>query len=181
MRMEREVIEYVPSYLRQFREIQEIFYSLQIEYENLYEKTEEVLDDLYIETASKEGVERFETNYQILKNNAISLQGRKFALLAKFVEQLPVTKSTLKKKMDSLCGEEGYTVSLDMGHLIFTVRVALTSKENYKTVKDMLEELLPCNLRLDCDLMYNRNEMLSIFTYGELEEKTHKIMRSEVL
>lgn len=61
------------------------------------------------------------------------------------------------------------------------VGVALTRKNNFDDVKNLLQEIIPANLVIDLSLMYNQHFTIGQYKHSELSAWTHDYIRSEVL
>ena len=48
-------------------------------------------------------------------------------------------------------------------------------------LKELLDRMMPANLMVDADLMYNVYGLLKPYTYKELKEYTYKQLREEVM
>lgn len=87
----------------------------------------------------------------------------------------------LKELMTTLCGEDGFTVTMVGSTFTLSVRVMLTAKQNYDDVETLLNRIVPENLILDLSLMYNQHQTLAAFTQAQLAAYTHYFLRNEVL
>ena len=178
----RNLINYLPIFLRNIKEYKAILTdAVQPEMVELFGAIDNAMNDQFIQDATEYGVSRWEKMLNIIPKATYSLDDRKFTILAKMNEQLPYTMTSLEKRMDSLCGKDGYSLNLDANNFTLTVKVALGAKNNYKDVCDMLEEIVPANMILDISLMYNQNQNLSAYTHGRLSAYTHEQLRNEVV
>lgn len=123
-----------------------------------------VMDDQFIESATRRGIERWERRLGIAPKANEALEDRKFRLFSRFNEQLPYTEQALKERLTTLCGD-GFTVLLDTASATLTVRIELTVKEQFEVVAQLLEDIVPLNVGIDLSLRYN--------TYGALKERQH--------
>jgi phosphoribosyl-dephospho-CoA transferase len=109
------------------------------------------------------------------------LDVRRFRVLIKFNEQLPYTITKLKEQIANLCGEDGYSAAVDSVNYKLVVKVALKSKAMLSEVGTMLERIVPLNVIIDLDLLYNQHQTLHRFTHAELHTYTHKALKDEVI
>ena len=179
---ERNLIEYLPENLREVKENHAILtMAEQPEMVNLWDAMDDVLNDQFILDATENGVSRYEAIMKIAPKANQTLDDRKFAVLTKNNEQPPYTFAALKKKLELLCGEDGYSVTRDVKNKVLTVRVALTSKNNYGDVETLLERIVPANMVIDLSLMYNQHKMYEKYTHEQLHNNfTHEQLRNEV-
>lgn len=175
----RKLIEYLPEFLREVREYKAIFNdAVQPEVVELFQAIEDGLNDQFIQDATENGVLRWEKMLKIIPKATENLDDRKFTILTKVNEQLPYTLKSLKKRLEVLCGENGYSVEVNTNEFIVKVRIALAARSNCKDVEDMLEKVIPANMIIDCSLMYNQNEKFTSYTHQELSSYTHQEIRN---
>lgn len=146
---------------------------------NPMEDAENLEKDLFTGTATENGISRREKLYSIIPKDTDTLEDRRYRVLTKENSEIPYTIRSLKRKLETLCGENGVTIELTEEKI--TVKVALARKGMYEDTAKMLEEIVPLNLLIECLQMYNTWEMLKSYTWGELEDKTWEQLRSEVL
>ena len=180
--MDRQLIDYIPLILREIREMKVICTnSEQPEIERLWGEAENVFADQFILDATENGVKRWEVMLEIEPKGTDTLDERKFRILTRLNETEPYTITTLKQMLSSLCGQDGFFLTLHNNEYLLVVRVALTARSNYNAVKTLLEGIVPANLILNLSLLYNQHELLAKYTHAQLAEYTHYQLRNEVL
>lgn len=178
---ERNLIEYLPEFLREVKEYQVILTTAeQPEMVELWEAEENALKDQFIVDATENGVSRWEKILGITPKATDSLDTRKFSILARINEQIPFTLTTLKEQLESLCGKNEYSVKLNAQNYTLDVVVALTAKSSFDDVKLLLKRIVPANLIVSLSLKYNQNKNFVGYTYKGLQGFTHEQMRNEV-
>lgn len=177
---ERQLIDYLPLYVANYREIQAIMAAEQPEVLNLWQALQDVFDDQFIWDATENGVMRWEKILGIVPKATASLGERKFTILTKINEQLPFTMRALQQQLSNLCGD-GYSVELQHAIYKLIVKVALTSKSNFTDVGELLKRVVPANLVIDLDLMYNQHQTLAPYTHAQLGAYTQWQLRNEVI
>ena len=110
-----------------------------------------------------------------------SLSDRKFRIMTRLNEQLPYTLTGLKQQLAALCGEDGYSVTLDSANYSIGVLVALTAKSAFTDVDALLRRMTPANLVISLALKYNQHLTLSAFTHEHLNTYTYDQLRNEVI
>lgn len=134
--------------------------------------------DLFTSTATESGIARREKLYGIIAKDTDTLEDRRYRVLTKENSEIPYTIRSLKKKLETLCGEDG--VSIELTEEKITVKVALARKGMYEDTAKMLEEIVPLNMLVECLQMYNTWADLEKYTWAELENVTWEQLRSEV-
>lgn len=135
----------------------------------------------YIQTLDAYGTKRWEKLLGIFPKATDSIEDRRFAILSKVNERVPFTYIFLQNQMILLCGKNGYTLSLDNHHYCLKVRVELWRKAMIETIAGLLSRVVPANMVIDLDLLYNQHLDLAQFTHGYLHTRTYKFLREEVL
>ena len=177
----RKLIEYLPEFLRNVKEYKVILTdAVQPEVVELFQAIENAMNDQFVQSATESGVSRWEQMLKIVPKATLSLDDRKFTILTRINDRLPYTLSSLKQRLENLCGKDEYSVELDAKNFVLKVRVALTARNNYKDVEIMLEKIVPANMIIDCSLMYNQHEMFYSYTHEQLTAYTHDRLRNEV-
>ncbi len=177
---EVDLLSYIPDFLKEYEEMSALQKVVQPEIQKLVDGTEEMFNNQYISSSDAISIGRYEKMLQIQPLPDDTLADRRFKVLSKWNRMIPYTKITLNQKLSVLCGEDGFILVIDPKKVI-TVRVALKSKRNYREVREMLEEFVPCNMMIDLDLLYNQHSLLRTFTHKQLGAWNHRQIRNEVL
>lgn len=181
--MDKEVslIEYLPDYFKNVREFKNSISIENQEFQEIYEKINYIHNEQFIDTCSEYAVKRWEKILDMTPNDDDTLEQRKFKILLRLSQHLPYTEEILKAKLKELCGEKGYTLSVDPINCTIEVRVTLGIKYMYDEVLKLLKKILPMHLYLDYRLLFNRHMDLKQYTHAQLKTLTHKVIKEEVL
>lgn len=180
--MIRRLIDYLPSVIKNVREYQAIMNDgEQAEISSLWDAVDAAFNDQFISTATVNGVERWEKILGIKPKGSDSLEARKFRILSRLNEQLPYTLPVLKNMLQSLCGEDGYSVEVQNELYTLKVKIALVAKSNFDDVAVLLNKVVPANMIIELELKYNTWGIIKNFTWGDLKIKTWKEIKEDVL
>ena len=178
---ERQLIDYIPPFLRNVREYKAILVDgAQPEVVMTWKALDDALNDQFILDASEPSIARWEGILGIVPKATFTLEDRKFTILTKMNEQVPFTMATLNEQLKHLCGEDGYSISLDNTNYTLKVQVALTAKNNFDDVNVMLQRIVPANMVVVLTLKYNQNKMFVGYTHEQLKAFTHYDLRNGV-
>lgn len=180
MTTERLLIDYLPSFIQDFHEMKQIMSAEQLEFDGLWGSCGNALDDMFISYATENGVKRWEKIVGITPKDTDTLDERKFRILTKMNQELPYTISKLKESLTVLCGENGFEIDLQPSIYHIKIKLALSNKNNYKDVVDLLVKMIPANLTQEVQIMYNGHEVYETFTHNELASYKHEQLRNEV-
>ena len=177
----RKLIDYLPEFLRNVREYKAILTdAVQPEVIELFQAIENALSDQFVDSASESAISRYEKMLKITPRATQTLDERRFTILTLMNAQLPYTLNSLKKRLENLCGKDNYSVEVDANNYTLVVRVALTAKNAFNDVCDVLEKIVPANMVIDASLMYNQHEIFNSYTHEQLGAYTHDQLRNEV-
>ena len=180
--MIRKLIDYLPPVIKDVREYQAIMNSgEQAELSALWDAVDAAFNDQFVNSATLNGVQRWESILGIKPKGTDSLDARKFRILSRLNEQLPYTLPVLKNMLQTLCGEDGYSVEVQNESYTLIVKIALVAKTNFDDVKVLLNKVVPANMVIVLSLKYNTWAMVQGFTWGYLKTKTWREIKEEVI
>ena len=178
----RKLIDYLPAFMQDVVEMNVILDVIeQPEIVKLWEAFDDAMNDQFIMDATENGVEKWEEILKITPKPTSTLDERKFTILARLNEQLPYTMRTLENSLKALCGENKYSIELTSNEYTLLVKLALIAKNNFNDVVNLLNRVLPANLIIKVQIMYNSHKKLSVYTHEKLGQSTHSNLRNEVL
>lgn len=178
---EVDLVSYLPDYMQLYREIKEALHAQQPEIQKLEDLTETILNNQFILHCDEQGIEKFENLMGVKALDGDLLETRRFRVLSLWNNSIPYTRLVLLKKLETICGKDGYKLEILNNEYKVAVRIALKSKKSLKAVEEMLDTVVPANMIIDLSLLYNRYSMLAKFTFQQLKNKTYREIREEVL
>jgi hypothetical protein len=176
-----DLSKYWPEVIKNVREFKQISDAENPEFNILQIELENVINDQFVLDNTINGVNRREKMFKIIPKASDTLDERKFRILARINEDIPFTVPNLHNQLKNLCGEDGYSLTILNNDFTVIVKVALTSKNNFNSVQELLERVIPQNMIIDCILMYNQHLTLANYTHNQLHQFTHNYIRNEVL
>lgn len=174
-------LEYLPEPMQVFEEFQALAKAENEEFKIVRDLLQQLYDEQYVDTASDVGIKKWEKILNVSSKDTESLSERKFRVLARLNEKLPYTEETLHHKLKTLCGENGYTMTMNYGEYKLIIRLQLSQKQNLVEVENFLKRTIAANILIDLSLLYNTHAKLSTFKHGKLSAYTHEQLRSEVI
>ncbi len=144
------------------------------------EKLMELDKEIHPETASEEGLSRFEKMVGITPRETDTTEERRFRVtVARKVIDVLNVRNIIDLIEDLTHGD--CRVIIDKAAQTVTVKVGLTSKKMFSLVEKTVRDYIPVDMRADVIQMYNRYIDYAGKTYAELSEKTFKQLKEEVL
>ncbi len=175
-----ETIKYLPPVLQNIKEIQVLMSANDSENLSLNVAVENLYKDQFI-TTTESALQRYESMLGITPKGTDTLEDRRFRILAVYNKRLPYTMIILKENLTTFCGQDGYKLEMDYERNTLKVKIALTAKSMYETVKSYLEGVVPMHLYIDLTLLYNQYKMFHQYTYSRLNQYTYNQLREEVI
>ncbi len=83
--------------------------------------------------------------------------------------------------LETLCGKDGYQLTILTSEFTVRVRVALTVRKQSDSVRELLERILPYNMIFSVELLYNIWQQFKSYTWAETEKFTWTELKEEVL
>ena len=178
--MDRRLIEYLPEFMREFREMKLICENEQVQVEKLWNEVEQIWKNQYVETADLETIKRWETLLHIKVGDAWTLDERRNKILSIISEQRPFTDESIGIMLKTMFGAGNYSIEYPEP-LYLLVSIAFNSRKEIVNVEEMLERILPANLDWKVDIFHNKHSLLSEYTHEELSVYTHEELRNKYM
>ena len=171
---DRPLAGYLPNAILDVRDFQLILDTEQPEVFKLFEAIQLVLDNQFVMSSTEYGVKRWENMLGLRPVPAMTLDERKFTILAMLMNRLPYTVRMLERLLIDLCGEDGFEIQLDHKNYSLKVKLELFSNFNAEAIAVMLRRICPANLMFTTS---NDTVMLvKIHCIGAmLQTKTHNL------
>lgn len=166
------LINRLPPEIQDKKEYIQIFQTQNKEFVFLWNKIDDCLKDQYLHELTLNGVKRWEKIMKITPKASETLEDRRFRIINRFLNKLPYTMTSLKQILNTLCGENGYTLDYDIATFTLKIRLNLTVKNQLDEVKRTLKHIVPTNVVQDIDLLYNTWGMVKNKTWGEMKNLT---------
>ncbi len=156
---------------------------------NALEGARNVHNDMFVKTATEYGIERYEQEYDLTPLGTDTSDDLRNRVLAKKNDYVPYTERTLRRKLDALCGGNlpnglsPYVLTVDCENMHVELRLRIPRKKFLEQAREMLEEIVPLNMSLNVETMYNTHDGIhNRYTHDALEEypATHIMIREEI-
>lgn len=179
--MNKALLEYLPPILQNVYELSAICAAQTPTFLEIEKAIETVLNNQFVESADISSIIRYEKMMGISPRGTDTLEDRRFRLKNRIMGDLPYTQTALQHKLSTLCGENGFSLSIDYTAYVIKVKLELTAKNQMDEVKSTLADMLPANMLYDVSIRYNQHYKLAVYTHSHLAAKTHETIRNEVL
>lgn len=148
--MIREVnlLEYLPPYLQEYREIAETLDAEDPEFVLVWKGADRVLQNEFIITADEYGISRLESMLGILISKEDTLESRRARVMARWNSTLPYTLPALIEKLKILCGPNGFSVIRNYDHYELIIETALEMFGKVEELERLISLMVPCDMIL---------------------------------
>lgn len=178
---EVDILTYLPQVLKEVEELVAIAKVENPVVETLWEKIETTINNRFITTADKDGIQRYEKIMKIPSDNSEDLEIRRLQVLTRNQEKAPFSYAVIERMLNMVLGESEYTLTRNAREGWVQVVIELTSKRHAKITADLLERIVPLTMNYINDLHYNEHFKLDGLTHEDLAALTHYEIREEVL
>lgn len=179
--IEKDVIQYMPPVFAGIRDMQEFAKAVNPELSLFQKRINRAYQDMFLLDMGEDGTARWEKILGIKPAGTDKLDDRRFRIVNRLNSKLPYTLRGLRRKLSQMCGTDGYTIEYDPDTWTLAIKIALTQKKQYSELGKMLRDMIPQNIILDYDLLYNTYAGLQGYTHSVLAGYTHHQLRNDVL
>ena len=177
----KKYLEYLPPVFSGVAEFIACGESVDFEMEAYFNKGTSLMLEVFIETASEDGIARYEKMLGIIPRAADTLESRRLRLLMKFTDKAPYTYRSLCAYLENLCGEGGYSINLSPNGYALTIYIELANSASFDEISRVCRVILPANLTVTVELLYTQNIIVSQYTHQHLSNYTHEYIKSGAL
>lgn len=143
-----DLVSYYPDYLKNIRELKKICEAEDQELTQLYQKSDQLWADGFIQTATAQGLKRWETLMGMKPYPDDSVEERRTAVLVKWNQHLPYTLKRLQERLNTVVGADGYELAERSAEYKLELSVLNQTLRVLQDIRDMTRMMLPANLLL---------------------------------
>ena len=175
--MDRQVIEYYPEWLREFREIKQLASLQQQQSEKMWSSLQSIIDNSFLESLDENGCSRWEKELKLQVKEGMTLQERRANIIGRHLEERPFTVTKFRNMLNTLCGDGNYTLEIKSSQYTVLVRLRLNMKDQKNAVLELMSRVLPANMIYSVEIIYNEYSMFKTMKYNQLKTYTHSQLR----
>jgi hypothetical protein len=150
------------------------------EFQKVFDTSEVLIDDLFITTATIEGLKRYENILSVKPSDQDTVETRRLRIISRWNDRIPYTWNALKEKLDMFCGVDNYT--LDLQNEIYTLNfeVHLGSYGAVDELFSMLQQMLPVNMIFIIDNVLLGGDTQEVFFGSAMVQGYHYTLTSDI-
>lgn len=153
------LLEYLPPFLREIREYQILGDVGDAQKRELDQAVFEVQDASFVGTAKESYLKRYETMLMIQPSAGDTVEQRRSEILMRYNEHPPFTKRFLYRTLSSLCGEEGFRLTILYPEQKLDLILDSSHWQIDRSLKELLERVVPLNLVWMLRYLYQAGEI----------------------
>ena len=180
MNKEIDLIQYLPLFVAEYKDIQQIMNTENPEFNLLAAEKEKIQNNQYIITCDENGIARFEQLLNIVPLPDDTLNSRISRCLMRWNETVPYTFRALKNRLDIMCGEGNYQLIPKFNDYELEVVVSLNLSGQAEELDNVLSYILPANIAVTAKNELVRNVTGVIRGGGTTVESEFFTLQSKV-
>lgn len=138
---------YLPEYLKQFPELDKLFEAEKPEFQTLVYNLNRLLNNLFIDTATSGGLDRFEQILHLYPNPGDTVEIRRSNIMAAWFSDKTYTMKTLLNRLSVLQGNDNIQLVWDEDdNYLLHVFTRLEVQGQVDRLHEILEEMLPADI-----------------------------------
>lgn len=171
---------YLPDIIHQIREYQEIEKKYDHNIVTAISQLNRIEQNRFLDGLDEYGCERNEQILGIIPDPSDTLEDRRRRIRGYYTSNKPYTIKKLREVLGTMCGENGYILTVDTENYIVKVAIKLESRRLVDNADELVRRMVPANLIVDVYLLYNQNISFKKYTHGELKKYTHYQLRNNL-
>lgn len=174
------LIKYLPDFMQSFKQLQELTKVEDLFLNNLKENVNLSLKNTFILDADELAITHFEKIVGITPSFNDNLETRRLNVFTRFNQKLPYTISSLKDTLNTIIGQENYSIDLDYNNFKLDIFLKANVKNKVYILKNILEFVLPLNIIFDINIKYNTWKAVKKYTWREVYQNTWGTLKERI-
>ena len=174
------LIKYLPDFMQSFKQLQELTKVEDSFLNNLKENVNLSLKNTFILDADELAISHFEKIVGITPSFNDNLETRRLNVFTRFNQKLPYTISSLKDTLNTIIGQENYSIELDYNNFKLDIVLKANVKNKVDILKNILEFVLPLNIIFDINIKYNTWKAVKKYTWREVYQNTWGTLKERI-
>ena len=175
------LMDYLPVFYSNSEEVKGIQNSLQNESEAMINAIDDLLKQIYIDTATW-GLSHWEKYLNLSADSSENIDNRRSRIKTRLRGQGTTTKEMIKNVCSSFVNGEVEVTEIAEDYIFkikFISNIGIPGNVEY--LRSSIEEIKPAHLAFEFIYIYNTNATLKNFTHAQLAAYTHFQLRNEVI
>lgn len=152
-----KLIDYLPMFVREYREIQKIMEIENPEIQEVENETEIIMNNQFIQTCDINGIKKFENLMGITPLENDTLETRISRVLSRWNETSCYTFKVLIMKLNALCGINNYEIIRNINEYTMKIITHLEYSGQTDELDYLLNYIIPANIAVASENKININ------------------------
>lgn len=177
--METDTIHWFPRHIAEIREFKEIAKAYDYLLNQAAADIQKVFDNEFLETLDAGGCLMHEHILGITANTLDSIEDRRNRIKGYYASDLPYTEKKLDRVLRTMCGKDGFTMIVDSPEYQVDIQIRLNSMNLVTNVYEIARKMIPANMVLNVNIIYNVHQRFLGFCHADLAYYTHRQLRMD--
>ena len=176
-----KLIEYLPQFMADRKEMQVITTSEDPEFTLFWAVLKRVINNQFITTCDEQGISKFEKMLKLYPYESDTLEMRIARVLVEWNAQLPYTMRSLKQMLDVLCGAGNYRVKLRNNEYVLEIDTFFYDSKMLTQLNKLLLKVLPANLAYESTNYIVEETELTYYVGAATMSSMHYVLSSDFI
>lgn len=177
--METDTIHWFPRHIAEIREFKEIAKAYDYLLSQVAADMQKVFNNEFLETLDVDGCLMHERILGITANTLDSVEDRRNRIKGYYASDLPYTEKKLDSALHTMCGKDGFTMIVDEPDYQVDIQIRLNSMNLVANVYEIARKMIPANMILHVNIIYNVHQRFLSFSHADLTNYTHRQLRMD--
>lgn len=142
------LIEHLPPFVQEYREIDQITKAENPEFQLVVDESETIKNNQFIETSNLDGIARFEKLLKIIPSADDTLESRISRVLTRWNDVIPYTYRAFIQKMMVLCDGVNFTINNNYNEYKMEIITHLEMSGQVDELQNLLGYIIPSNIEI---------------------------------
>lgn len=175
-----DLIQYLPLFIAEYKEIQHIMDAENPEFQFIVDEGERIKNNQFIITCNEIGISKFEKLLNIVPNIDDTLEARISRVIIRWSDSISYTHRALIERLNNLCGEGNYVVLPNYDKYELEIIASLSLSGQADELDFIISYMIPANL-----VVISKNELIhnltgTVFTGGTVVDKNYYTISSKI-
>lgn len=177
--MDINTIHWFPNHIADMRDFQEIAKAYDYLLMQAMDNMQKVFKNQFLNTLDEDGCAMHEQILGIGANPVDTLEDRRRRIRGYYASDLPYTENKLRQVLSAMCEKNGFEMIVDEKKYQVDIQIRLNSVNMVNNVREIARKMIPANMVVNVNIIYNIHQRFQIFTHADLSKYTHEQLRSD--